>query len=68
MPGKIPRNPIAVGLFAYGLWQKLTPEQRRVLLAATRAHGPKVAAAAKAHGPKVAAAAVTAASQARRKR
>jgi hypothetical protein len=66
MPGKIPRNPIAVGLFAYGLWQKLTPEQRRVLLAAARTHGPKVAAAAKSHGPKVAAA-VTAASQARRK-
>ena len=68
MPGKVPRNPIAVGLFAYGLWQKLSPEQRRVLLTAARAHGPKVAAAARTHGPKVAAAAVTAAAQARRKR
>ena len=67
MPGKVPRNPVAVGLFAYGLWQKLSPEQRRVLLAAARTHGPKVAAAARTHGPKVAAAAVTAA-QARRKR
>jgi hypothetical protein len=35
-------------MFAYGLWRKLSPEQRRVLLAAVRTHGPKVAAAATA--------------------
>jgi hypothetical protein len=54
-------------MMAYGLWQKLTPEQRRVLLAAARTHGPRVAAAAKTHGPKVAAVAAAAA-QARKKR
>jgi hypothetical protein len=47
---------MAVGLFAYGLWRKLTPAQRRVLLDAARTHGPKVVAAA------------TAAAQTRRKR
>jgi len=63
----VPRNPVAAGLAAYGLWRKLTPAQRRLLLDAARTHGPKVAAAARTHGPKVAAAAAAAAT-ARRKR
>jgi hypothetical protein len=44
----IPKNPVAAGLLAYSLWQKLTPAQRRVLLQAARTHGPKAAAAATA--------------------
>ena len=67
MPPLLPRNPMAAGLAAYGLWRKLTPAQRRLLLDAARAHGPKVAAAARTHGPKVAAAAAAVAT-ARRKR
>jgi len=56
MPRLLPTNPMAAGLFAYGLWRKLSPAQRRVLLEAARTHGPRVAAAA------------AAAAQARRKR
>ena len=44
---------MAAGLVAYGLWRKLTPAQRRLLLEAARTHGPKVAAAARTHGPKL---------------
>jgi hypothetical protein len=55
-------------MMAYGLWQRLTPEQRRVLLEAARTHGPRVAAAARTHGPKVAAIAAAAAAQSRKKR
>lgn len=64
---RIPKNPLAAGMVAYGIWQKLTPEQRKLLLAAARTHGPKVASAAKTHGPKVAGMAIAAAA-ARRKR
>jgi len=67
MPPLLPRNPMAAGLAAYGLWRKLTPAQRKLLLVAARTHGPKVAAAARTHGPKVAAAAASVAA-ARRKR
>jgi len=59
---------MAAGLAAYGLWRKLTPAQRGLLLDAARTHGPKVAAAARTHGPKVAAAATAVATTARRKR
>jgi hypothetical protein len=44
----LPTNPMAAGLFAYGMWRKLSPAQRRLLLQAARTHGPKVAAAAAA--------------------
>ncbi len=54
-------------MFAYSVWRRLTPEQRKLLFDAARTHGPKVASAAKTHGPKVAAAAVAAAAS-RRKR
>ena len=67
MPPLLPRNPMAAGLAAYGLWRKLTPAQRRLLLDAARAHGPKVAAAAGTHGPKLRPAAAAVAT-ARRKR
>jgi len=40
-----PKGPVATGVFVWGMWQKLTPAQRRVLLEAARRHGPKVAAA-----------------------
>lgn len=42
----IPKNSVAAGMFAYGLWRKLTPDQRRMVLTAVRTHGPRVAAAA----------------------
>ncbi len=48
MPRLIPTNPVAAGLFAYTLWRKLPPAQRRLLLDAARTHGPRVAAAAAA--------------------
>jgi hypothetical protein len=37
MPRLIPTNPVAAGLFAYTMWRKLTPVQRRLLLTAARA-------------------------------
>ena len=45
MPRMFPKGPVATGVFVYGLWQRLTPAQKRVLLEAARRHGPKVAAA-----------------------
>ena len=45
MPRIFPKGPVATGVFVYGLWQRLTPAQKRVLLEAARKHGPKVAAA-----------------------
>jgi hypothetical protein len=48
MPPLIPKNPVAAGLFAYTMWRKLPPAQRRMLLQAARTHGPRVAAAAAA--------------------
>ena len=45
MPRIFPKGPVATGVFVYGLWQRLTPAQKRVLLEAARRHGPKVAAA-----------------------
>jgi hypothetical protein len=44
----IPTNPVAAGLFAYTMWRKLPPAQRRLLLQAAMTHGPRVAAAAAA--------------------
>ncbi len=64
---RIPRNPVAAGMFAYSIWRRLTPEQRSLVLQAAKTHGPKVASAAKTHGPKVASAAIAGAI-ARRKR
>lgn len=65
---RIPKNPVAAGMLAYSLWRKLTPSQRRLLLEAAKAHGPKVASAAKTHGPRLANAAIAAAVASRRKR
>ena len=45
MPRIFPKGPVATGVFVYGLWQRLTPAQKRVLLEAARRHGPTVAAA-----------------------
>jgi hypothetical protein len=44
----IPTNPVTAGLFAYTMWRKLPPAQRRLLLQAARTHGPRVVAAAAA--------------------
>jgi len=40
-----PTSPLGVAITAFGLWRRLPPSQRRMLLRATRTHGPKVAAA-----------------------
>ena len=40
-------GPIGLALTAYDIWRRIPPAQRRQLLAATRKHGPKVAAAVK---------------------
>ena len=48
VPRLRPTNPVAAGLFAYTLWRKLPPAQRRLLLNAALTHGPRVAAAATA--------------------
>jgi hypothetical protein len=45
MARMFPKGTIATGVFVYGLWQRLTPAQKRALLEAARTHGPKVAAA-----------------------
>ena len=45
MPRLRPTSPIGVALTAYQLWRRLPPKQRKRLLAATRTHGPKLAAA-----------------------
>ena len=46
--GLIPRRAGALGLAltAYDLWRRLPPSQRQQLIAATRRHGPKIAAGA----------------------
>jgi hypothetical protein len=46
MPRLIPTSPMSAGIFAYTMWRKLPPAQRRLLLKAARTHGPRVAAAA----------------------
>jgi hypothetical protein len=44
---------MGLALTAFNVWMKLSPEQRRQVLLATRRHGPKVAkAAAKLARPK----------------
>jgi hypothetical protein len=40
-------GPIGLALTAYDLWRRIPPAQRRQLVAATRKHGPRVAAAVK---------------------
>jgi hypothetical protein len=37
-------GPIGLALTAYDIWRRLPPKQRRQILAATRKHGPRVAA------------------------
>ncbi len=41
--GKLRPGPIGLGLALYDVWRRLTPKQRRQLLALAREHGPKVA-------------------------
>ena len=48
-------GPVGVALTAWDLWRRLTPKQRRRVLAAARKHGPKVVEGARKHGPAVAA-------------
>lgn len=37
-------GPIGLALTAFDIWRRLPPKQRRQILAATRKHGPRVAA------------------------
>jgi hypothetical protein len=39
-------GPLGIALTAYDLWRRLPPGQRQRLVAATRKHGPKLAAGA----------------------
>jgi hypothetical protein len=39
-------GPVGVALTAWDLWRRLPPEYRRQILAASRKHGPRVAAEA----------------------
>lgn len=45
MPRLRPTSPLGVALTAFELWRRLPPRQRRLLLHATRTHGPRLAAA-----------------------
>jgi hypothetical protein len=45
VPRLFPTSPLGVAITAFELWRRLPPRQRRLLLQATRTHGPKVAAA-----------------------
>jgi hypothetical protein len=48
-------GPIGLALTAYDIWRRIPPAQRRQILAATRKHGPRLAATAVQRGKKVAA-------------
>jgi hypothetical protein len=37
-------GPIGIALTAYDIWRRIPPRQRRQIIAATRKHGPRVAA------------------------
>ncbi len=39
-------GPVGVALTAWDLWRRLPPEYRRQIMAATRKHGPRLAATA----------------------
>ena len=49
-------GPLALALTAYDIWRRLPPKQRQQLLAATRKHGPRLAANALERGRKARAA------------
>jgi hypothetical protein len=42
-------GPIGLALTAYDIWRRIPPTQRRQILAATRKHGPRIAATAAKH-------------------
>jgi hypothetical protein len=46
-------GPIGLALTAYDIWRRIPPAQRRQLLAATRKHGPRLAATAVERGRKL---------------
>jgi hypothetical protein len=50
----IPKHPVTVAFFAYRMWSRLPPAQRRQMIAAARKHGPKIAGAAAASARSVA--------------
>lgn len=43
---RIPKHPVTFAFFAYRMWSRLPPAQRRQVIAAARKHGPKLAGAA----------------------
>ena len=46
-------GPIGLALTAYDIWRRIPPTQRRQILAATRKHGPRLAASAVQRGRNV---------------
>ena len=49
-------GPVGLALTAYDIWRRIPPAQRRRILAATRKHGPRLAASAVQRGKDVRAA------------
>jgi hypothetical protein len=49
-------GPLGLALTAYDIWRRIPAQQRRQLLAATRKHGPRLAASALERGRKARAA------------
>jgi hypothetical protein len=45
MPRLRPTSPVGIAFTAFHLWRRLPPAQRKQVLRAARAHGPKVGAA-----------------------
>ena len=45
---RIPKHPVTFAFFAYRMWSRLPPAQRRQVIAVARKHGPKLAGAAAA--------------------
>ena len=43
-------GPVGLALTAYDIWRRIPPAQRRKILAATRKHGPRLAATAVERG------------------
>jgi hypothetical protein len=43
-------GPIGLALTAYDIWRRIPPAQRRQIIAATRKHGPRLAASAVKRG------------------
>jgi hypothetical protein len=54
MPRITPKvGPVGIAITAWDVWRRLPPAQRKLLIRAARANGPKVVAVTRKHGPVV---------------